>query len=301
MGEKRPVSFFNQEEPLADWPFPSISPDRFEPFASSKDPLEFPADPSLQLELSTLDVPLAPSPPHPLSPTFFQPATAPPPYPRDLRYRNPNSSEFLFWPPPMAAAPTHLRQRSLPDSSSPVRLQSDAEFAHLCADPSITFNPVKLGFIPGQFWQDQHVPFGQLVQDFFQRKNNANSRFSHKLFNALRITLEDQFYVDFIGIEWVTDKVLRIDKRVFARLLGIKIVDGSLFHQQGNFPSHGFVELSEKNALEWVSAETVAGVDFDNVRLLIHQEGIVTKNCTEADIDRCKWKSARKRSQTAGE
>jgi hypothetical protein len=158
-----------------------------------------------------------------------------------------------------------------------------------------------LGFIPGRFWQNQDLTFGHLVQDFFQRKNNANSRFSHKLYNALKITLEDPFYIEFIGVEWVTDRVLKIDKHVFARLLGIKIIDGSLFHQQGNFPSHGFVELAEKNALQWVTPEILAGVDFDNVRLLVHQEGIVTRNCTEEDIDKCKWISARKRNRAAAE
>jgi hypothetical protein len=138
-----------------------------------------------------------------------------------------------------------------------------------------------------------------LVKDFFQRKNHANSRFSHKLYNALKITLDDPFYVEFIGIEWVTDVVLKIDKRIFARLLAIKTVDGSLFHQQGNFPSHGFVELSEQTGLEYVPKEVLDGVDFDNVRLLVHQEGVFRRNCTEADIERCKWISARKRNLAA--
>jgi hypothetical protein len=202
----------------------------------------------------------------------------------------PAPGAFLFRPP------VHMRQSSLPEPPAVVHLESDAEFAQVCADPSIAFNPARLGFIPSKFWQDQDVPFGQLVQDFFQRKNNANSRFSHKLFNALRITIEDSFYVEFIGLEWVTDRVLRIDKRVFARLLGIKIVDGSLFHQQGNFPSHGFFELSEKNAHEYVGPDVIAGVDFENVRLLVHQDGTFTRDCTEADIERCKWTSARKRN-----
>jgi hypothetical protein len=180
-----------------------------------------------------------------------------------------------------------------------IQLESDAEFAQVCADPSITFNPAHLGFIPGRFWQDQNWTFGQLVHDFFQRKNNANSRFSHKLYNALRITLEDPFYVEFIGLEWITERVLKIDKHVFARLLGIKIIDGSLFHQQGNFPCHGFFELTEKAAPEWVTPEMLTGVDFDNVRLLVHRDGIFTRDCTEADIERCKWTSARRRNLAA--
>jgi hypothetical protein len=89
---------------------------------------------------------------------------------------------------------------------------------------------------------------------------------------------------------------LRIDKRAFARLLAIKTVDGSLFHQQGNFPSHGFCELSEKTGLKFVPREVLEGVDFDNVRLLVHQDRVFKRGCTEADIERCKWMSVRKRN-----
>jgi hypothetical protein len=198
--------------------------------------------------------------------------------------------------------PRHIRQCSLPDPPS-VHLDADAdaEFNQVCSDAAVVINPQKLGFIPSQFWSDESLTFGQLVKDFFQRKNHANSRFSHKLYNALKITVDDPFYIDFIGLEWVTDVVLKIDKRVFARLLAIKTVDGSLFHQQGNFPSHGFCELSEKTGLEFVSRELLESVDFDNVRLLVHQDGVFTRNCTEADIERCKWMSVRKRSLAAAE
>jgi hypothetical protein len=40
-----------------------------------------------------------------------------------------------------------------------------------------------------------------LVTDFFQRKNNANREFSHKLYNALRITAADPFYSGYAGVE----------------------------------------------------------------------------------------------------
>lgn len=43
---------------------------------------------------------------------------------------------------------------------------------------------------------------------------------------------------------WVKDTVFKVDKCVFGRLLGIKSYDGGLFHSQGNFPSHGFRELT---------------------------------------------------------
>lgn len=192
----------------------------------------------------------------------------------------------------------HARQSSVPVPMTTAAQQndSDQEFRAFCADDQVRFNPVKLGFIPSKFWnEDREWTFGQLVSDFFQKKNNANSRFSHKLYNALKISTSDQFYAVYIGVEWVNERVLKVDKRVFARLLGIKTIDGSLFHQQGNFPSHGFIELNEADARRLVPPDDMEGVDFENVRLLVHQPGIFTRDCTEEDIERCKWVGARKR------
>jgi hypothetical protein len=189
----------------------------------------------------------------------------------------------------------HARQRSLPVSANLPLNDIDAEFMQICADPAVKFNPHRLGFIPTTFWPDQDSTFDDLVADFFQKKNNSNSRFSHKLFNALKIAEEDPFYVTFLGVEWLTEFILKVDKKVFARLLGIKTIDGSLFHQQGNFPSHGFIELSERAARESLADTDLEGVDYENVRLLTHQPGIFIRGCTEEGIEHCKWINSRKR------
>ena len=193
--------------------------------------------------------------------------------------------------------PSHDRQFSLPLPLPPTGGldMRDEEFNDICNDPKIVFNPHKLGFIPSGFWPDQEFTFGQLVRDFFQRKNNANSRFFHKLFNALKISESDPFYAVYLGVEWVNETVLKVDKKVFARLLSIKTIDGSLFHQQGNFPSHGFVEIKSEIDKALVSPQDLEGVDYDNVRLLYHQPGIFKKGCGEEVVDRCKWTSARRR------
>ncbi|KAH0786206.1 hypothetical protein GPJ56_009883 [Histomonas meleagridis] len=193
-------------------------------------------------------------------------------------------------------ASQNIRQKSLPvPQIQSIMSTADQEFKAICSDPEVKFNPHALGFIPRSYWPDKDFTFGELVTDFFQRKNNANSRFYHKLYNALKIIDDDPFYIDFIGIEWVNDKVLKVDKNVFARLLGIKTIDGSLFHQQGNFPSHGFVELGSKDCLQYVTESDLEGVDFDKVRLLVHQSGVFTRGCTESTIEQCKWISSRKR------
>jgi hypothetical protein len=159
----------------------------------------------------------------------------------------------------------------------------------LCADPEAKLNPGQLGFIPVCFWPDEVCTFGHLVSSFFRAKTCSNSRFLHKLFNALRITDSDPYYAVFLGVRWVTDKVIKIDKTKFANLLGIRSVNGSLFNQQGNFPSHGFRELAPGQASQWVSPAGLEDVDFENVRLLIHRSGEFTRGCGPDVEERCRW------------
>jgi hypothetical protein len=171
----------------------------------------------------------------------------------------------------------------------------DQEFLRLCLDHAITFNPHRLGFIPRDLWIDAEVKFGDLVTDFFQRKNNALSRFPHKLYNALKITASDPFYFDFLGVAWISETVLKVDKRVFAQLLGIKTVDGSLFHQQGNFPSHGFAELTPGEAERLVEKGELEGVDFDIIRLLVHHSRVFVRDASCEAIENCKWSRVKDR------
>ena len=197
-------------------------------------------------------------------------------------------------------APASQRQRFLREVASPqpvLRVNPDAyddisnaAFIAACNDQNLTFNPHLIGFIPSSLWADRVITFGDIVTNFFQKKNNANSRFSHKLFNALKLSELSPIYPQFVGVRWLTPLILRVDKRVFARLLGIKSIDGSLFHQQGNFPSHGFFEIGAGDAIKYCPPGIdMTGVDFENVRLLIHSEHRFRQGCTEADIEPCKW------------
>jgi hypothetical protein len=140
------------------------------------------------------------------------------------------------------------------------------------------------------------MSFGDLVMAFFRKKNHTTGRFVHKLYNALKITTEDSFYFEYIGVEWVSEDIFKINKRIFARLLSIKTVDGSLFHQQGNFPSHGFVELSHAEAKQRLSEADLVGIDYESARLLTHEPGVFTKHCTEDAINRCRWVGLKRRS-----
>jgi hypothetical protein len=121
------------------------------------------------------------------------------------------------------------------------------DFQSACTNRSLIFKPYKLGFLPIP-WTQRKRTFGDLVSGFFTRKSSANSRFLHKLTNALKIGEIDENYFELVGVAWLTDQVIKVDKMKFARLLGIKSIEGSLFHQQGNFPSHGFIEIGASEA-----------------------------------------------------
>ena len=172
--------------------------------------------------------------------------------------------------------------------------QEDVVFLASLHDVSLSVSPHALGFIPFTLWQERYYTFGELVTDFFQRKNHASCRFSYKLYNALRLSFISPQFAFLVGVSWLNDQIIRVDKRAFARLLGIKSIDGSLFHQQGNFPSHGFVEVPAEDVPKVCPNVDLTGVDFDNVRLLIHTGGVFVRTAVESDIVNCRWANAKR-------
>jgi hypothetical protein len=177
------------------------------------------------------------------------------------------------------------------------RAGPEFDFQAACADRSLTFHPTDLGFLPTP-WPDRKRTFGDLVNDFFTRKSSASSRFLHKLYNALTIAELDAAYFGLVGVAWVTDRVFKVDKVRFARLLGIKTIDGSLWHKQGNFPSHGFVEVSPADARRNLTPEQLEGVDFDVVRMVTHEANVFTRGVPPDIDERCRW-NGRKKDETA--
>jgi hypothetical protein len=172
---------------------------------------------------------------------------------------------------------------------------SNYTFDFACRDANLHFNARALGFLPEAVWPDEETTFGDVVYRFFQRKNNANCRFSHKLFNALKLAELNQVYSELTGLYWLNDIILRVDKRSFARLLGIQSVEGALFHQQGNFPSHGFFEIGSGDREQYCPPDLdLTGVDFHNVRLLFHTENQFRRGCTGHDIEQCRWANNRR-------
>jgi hypothetical protein len=131
--------------------------------------------------------------------------------------------------------------------------------------------------------------FADLVTKFFQRKNNANCRFPHKLYNALALVDHSPALFSLIGVQWITDRIFKVDKLVFGRLLGITSIDGGLFHRQGNFPSHGFSELGSTELEGLRTVHDLADVDQDRVRLIYHKGNGFVKGSNEDAVTKCRW------------
>jgi hypothetical protein len=111
--------------------------------------------------------------------------------------------------------------------------------------------------------------FSDLVTTFFQRKNNANCRFPHKLFNALAM-------VQLVGVQWVSEKVFHVDKLIF----GMACIEGGLFQGQGTFPSHGLADRPSAEITR-LGVEGLADFDEDRVKVLDHKRNLFARTSRE--------------------
>ena len=193
--------------------------------------------------------------------------------------------------PPPGRRQKKSGQKVLPPELDIVGPSSNDAFRARLADSSAIVSPQALGFLPSSYWLNVDNTFGDLVMKFFQRKNNANCRFPHKLYNALAVVDQDPNMFNLFGVRWVTDQIFKVDKLIFGRLLGITSIDGGLFHRQGNFPSHRFAELTVAEVDQLKTQYDLSDVDMDRVRLMYHRDGMFRRGADEDSVTRCKWQT----------
>lgn len=226
---------------------------------------------------------------------------------QNIAPQQPGMGNFMPHIPPNMPAVSKRSQRQQKGSKTkilPPELDiegpsSNEAYKVAMADKNLTIYPKALNFLPSNYWVDQESPFGELVTKFFQRKNNANCRFPHKLYNALSVVEQDPTMYNLLGVKWVTDEIFKVDKLIFGRLLGISSIDGGLFHRQGNFPSHGFTELSsaQVNELKVSLGDEIADVDQERIRLMFHEGKMFSKMSDEDSVTKCKWANSDKVGQ----
>lgn len=199
----------------------------------------------------------------------------------------PNIRHYCFRTPQASATPsTIIRSVSLP---SPDFQSKSHTFEEACANPKFSLNPVEVGFLPKGAWKNEPLPFGFLVVNFFRKRNSQHCKFPFKLYNALVLTDKHPLFFQFVGVRWVTETVFVVDKNIFAKLLGVRSIDGSLFHQQGNFPSHGFVELSFEEATDMAATTGIQPHEVSSLRFLRHNTSEFVRNRQELNLELVKW------------
>jgi hypothetical protein len=150
-------------------------------------------------------------------------------------------------------------------------------------------DPVALGFIPASAWQPRPVSLHYLYETYFSRKNNVNRRFEHKLWNALAITRHYPHLIKLVGVTWMTERIIKVYKHAFGKLLGIGAIDGGLFHKQGNFTRHGFVQVPDVLARQEIAEDQLADVENRDTILLWHKDQSFSMKSTEDGIGLCRW------------
>lgn len=179
----------------------------------------------------------------------------------------------------------------------PIKHFGDVVFLRAVMSPFCKVYPQAVQLLPTALWKDiECIRFGELVAVHFQRRNNDSSRFMLKMHNALRLTDDNPDLFCVVGLKWVNDVVIGLNKRIFAQLVGISpaSVDGALLNAQGNFSTHGFVEISRSDHLEklGVPTEEVAmqrGSDGE-YRFLVHAQGAVRRS---RDVEKIENKGVR--------
>ena len=174
----------------------------------------------------------------------------------------------------------------------PIRHFADVVFLRAVMSPFCKVYPEAVHLVPVATWKGiACVSFGELVEVHFQRRNNDSSRFIFKLYNALLLTDDNPELFCVIGLKWVSDAVLGLNKRIFAQLIGISpaSIDGALLNAQGNFSTHGFVEITKLEHLEklGVPSEEIAAQRNSNgdYRLLVHAHGIIKRSMPIDQLD----------------
>ena len=177
----------------------------------------------------------------------------------------------------------------LPPELEDASFGSNKMYRDALSDQNLVFKTNQLGFLPANYWVSSDNTFGSLVTGFFQKKNNSNCRFTHKLFNGLLLVKNFPKMYPLIGLMWVTNDVFKVHKFIFGRLIGIQTIDGGLMHCQGNFPSHGFTEITGEEFFKLKTQYKLDDVDQDVVRLMTHKSGKFTQESTEDILQKIKW------------
>lgn len=146
--------------------------------------------------------------------------------------------------------------------------------------------PKMLGLIPDHFWNnfEKKIELSSIIKDFFNKRTSQSTRFIYKIYNALKITTRYPEYKEIIGTFWVSKEIFIVNRHEFAVINNIKIEKGALFHQHGNFTTHGFVVLDENEIIKKLGKDIFLKYQDPNIVFVKHSEGNFTISTTKEQI-----------------
>lgn len=168
----------------------------------------------------------------------------------------------------------------------------DDESVNFFNGKKIMINPKELGFLPKYFWKNLELELGQIIDQFFKIRSTKRLRFEYKLWNALAITKVYPDLYDVIGVLWVSEVIIKVNRTIFGSLIKVASPAAALFNHSGSFATHGFLEISLRQVKGYVPENVVDDVDESIVRLYIHSTNSFTLRSSENDISNCKWVKA---------
>ena len=155
---------------------------------------------------------------------------------------------------------------------------------------NLYINPWRFRFQPFGQWENKQISIFALLKTHFQTRSTKKIRFEHKLWNALQLTSAYPELYNVLGVMLVTPQLIKADRDKIGAAFALTKPNAALFNQQGAFPSHGFIEVSQSASISKYKAlpYLVENVDEMKVRLYAPKDPMIS---LFEHLQSCHWNS----------
>lgn len=153
---------------------------------------------------------------------------------------------------------------------------------------TLEFSAKELNLYPKRAWTASTVTFIDMYTNHFQCKSNRKVKFEHKLWNALQLTSLRPDLYPLVGVIWLSDSIIQVNRISFGRLLGLEKSTSALFNVQGSFPTHGFDELTLDEVKQTTHVNSPSP-DFSECRFFVRKDGLFSRFSPESDVSLCTY------------
>lgn len=175
-------------------------------------------------------------------------------------------------------------------------------FEDVYNDETCVINPTQIHLLPEKYWAQQSptLTFAQIVNSYFKQNRTQNSTFMLKLYNLLLISINYPILEKALGVRWVNDNVIEVSRSGLVNIFNLRenTVDGSMFHRQGNFSTHKFIEVNESNfqQLGFYEYPKMPRIQGDT-KFFMHEPHIFTRRpMTEMELKSIKYSNEAKKT-----